>query len=77
LVVQEAFWKFDRLHILNSFNILIIIKIVKTWKIGQVTLPMIINSIQNSSPPPKEGKGDSGFKKDSPFATCAQVGTRC
>ena len=38
---------------------------------------MIINSSQDTRLLHKESKVNSRFKKDSPFATCAQVGTRC
>ena len=64
-------------------NKLIILKIVKTWRIDKVTLPMLINSSQNSRLLtkqrrrylPKVSKGCRGlFKK---FATYALVGTKC
>ena len=62
---------------LIAFNILIIIKIVKTWKISEVSLSMIINSSQNTRYLHKESRGNSRLKKDLGFATCAKVGRRC
>ena len=81
---QEGIWKFTRRFgnligciYLIAFNILIILKIVQTWEIGEVTLSMIINSSQNTRLLLKVSRGDSRFKKDLLFATCAKVGTRC
>ena len=36
LAIQEVFWKFDRQYIVRIFNILIILKIVQTWKNNQL-----------------------------------------
>ncbi len=63
---------------LIAFNIVIILKIVKTWEIEVVTLSMPINSNKKTKFLGKESRRESRFKKDLPFATCAEiVGTRC
>jgi hypothetical protein len=56
---------------------LIILKVVQTWEIGKMTLSMIINSSKNSKYLHKYSKENSRFKKDLPFASCAEVGRRC